>query len=86
MKPKPITYRIFAVSSLTLMPGEWTERTAAVVAAANAAKTIGTCGIIRSDGDLGFVGPINHGIDLAATGRIVGSRVEILSVAASRRA
>lgn len=84
-KSKPI-YRIFNGATLGLIPGEFTERTAAVVVAASVAKEIGTCGIIRSDGDIEFVGTIPNSSRVDARGRIVGQRVEILSVAHTPRA
>jgi hypothetical protein len=84
-KSKP-TYRIFNGATLGLIPGEFTERTAAIVAAAGHARTIGTCGIIRSDGDIEFVGTVPRSVAVDARGKIVGQRVEILSVAHTPRA
>lgn len=84
-KSKP-TYRIFSGATLGLLPGEFTERTAAIVAAANCARDIGTCGIIRSDGDIEFVGTVPTSVAVDARGRVVGQRIEILSVAHTRTA
>jgi hypothetical protein len=79
-------YRIFSGATLGLLPGEFTERTSAIVAAAVHARNIGTCGIIRSDGDIEFVGTVPTSVAVDARGRIVGQRVEILSVAHTRTA
>jgi hypothetical protein len=84
-KSKP-TYRIFSGTTLGLLPGEFTERTAAIVAATVHTRTIGTCGIIRSDGDIEFVGAVPRSVVVDARGKIVGQRVEILSVAHTPRA
>ena len=77
-KPKqPQVIRIFNAKDRTLLPGEFTERTQAVAVAANMAKNLGSVGVLYPDGSLGFVGALDHGLDMRATGRVVGGRVEL---------
>ena len=77
-KPKqPQVIRLFNTKDRSLLPGEFTERTQAVAVAANIAKDLGSVGVLYPDGSLGFVGALDHGLDMGATGRIVDGRVEL---------